>query len=194
MKHLMAILAFCILLLAGCLPDEGTIDLGDAVAVDLALSTMIDPAPLPLPEPPTPYRCPRCKDTGWITHGDGHRTPCPDCSDGSVGDYSGPLETWRDAKELVRKGNELAERSRQILDQARRDGKIRVDIQLPTPVLESQASTTQEATIRSCPSGVCTFRLPPSEPTAPSVVTQPAAPSCSSGTYCQPRGLRRWRR
>ncbi len=49
----------------------------DNVAVDLALATMVqgvDPAPKP-----SPFDCPTCKDTGWIIHGDGHQTKCPNC-------------------------------------------------------------------------------------------------------------------
>lgn len=42
------------------------------------LTTHIDS---PAPEPsPSPFKCAKCKDTGWITHGDGHKTRCPDCS------------------------------------------------------------------------------------------------------------------
>lgn len=34
--------------------------------------------PAPGPTPPTPGECcGDCKGTGWITHGDGHRTACP---------------------------------------------------------------------------------------------------------------------
>ena len=193
MKYLLAILAFCVVLLAGCLPNEAALDLRDAVAVDLALATMTDHAPAPQPDPPTPYDCPRCKDTGWITHGDGHRTPCPDCSDGSSGDYSGPLDTWRDAKDLIRKGNELADRSKQLFDRAERDGKIRVDIQLPKPSLESQSTARQKAVTQSCPSGVCPVVPEPPKRTAPTVATQPAAPS-GTRTYYRPRIFWRWRR
>lgn len=41
------------------------------------------PAPAPVPKPePSPYKCPKCKDTKWIIHGDGHKSPCPDCNTG----------------------------------------------------------------------------------------------------------------
>jgi len=43
------------------------------------------PAP-PAPTPPTPAKCSDCQGTGWIVHGDGHRTRCPcgaaGCPDG----------------------------------------------------------------------------------------------------------------
>jgi|LSQX01.3.fsa_nt_gb hypothetical protein len=193
MKYLLAILAFCVVLLGGCLPDDAALDLRDAVAVDLALATMSDRTPQPRPEPPTPYNCPRCKDTGWITHGDGHRTPCPDCSDGIRGDYSGPLDTWRDAKDLIRKGNELANRGKQLLDRAERDGKICVDILLPKPNLESQPVVQREPVSQPCPADACSVVPPPPKRTAPTIVTQQAAPSCTQ-TYCQPRVFWRWRR
>ena len=36
-----------------------------------------DPDITPVPEPnPDAKKCP-CKGSGWITHGDGHKTPCP---------------------------------------------------------------------------------------------------------------------
>jgi len=142
MKRL--ILTACVMFIAGCQPGTVVDDCRDAVAVDLALATMTDDAPLPWPHPPTPYDCPRCRDTGWITHGDGHRTPCPDCRSGAG--YGGPLETYRDARALIRKGNELADRGRAILDAAERDGKITVDVRLPA---------LDRATERLCPDGVC---------------------------------------
>ena len=36
------------------------------------------PGPQPAPVPnPKPECCGECKGTGYITHGDGHKTPCP---------------------------------------------------------------------------------------------------------------------
>lgn len=41
----------------------------------------VTPLPAPAPTPkPNPDKCARCNGTGWITHGDGHKTQCPDCS------------------------------------------------------------------------------------------------------------------
>lgn len=51
-----------------------------AAAVTAARATLRveDPAPTPPgPKPPKPERCTECNGTGWIVHGDGHRTRCP---------------------------------------------------------------------------------------------------------------------
>jgi hypothetical protein len=52
-----------------------------AAAVAAARASMAHdtaPAPpAPAPKPPAPGKCQDCKGTGWITHGDGHRTKCP---------------------------------------------------------------------------------------------------------------------
>lgn len=175
MKRFLLVFGVCVLL--GCRTTEAESDCADEVAVDLAVSTMADAAP----KPPQPYDCPRCKDAGWITHGDGHRTPCPDCSDGDSGPRGGPLDTWHDAKELIRKGNDLADRSEALFDQAEHDGKITVDIQLPKP----DASTT-----RTCPGDVCPIPAQPREP----VVRQPAATSHRKTYTSRRRLFRRWRR
>lgn len=48
-----------------------------AVMAARASMEMDAPAPAP-PEPkPKPKVCPDCNNTGWITHGDGHKTRCP---------------------------------------------------------------------------------------------------------------------
>ena len=70
--------------------------------------------------------------------------PTPDDDRGAV--IGGPLETYRDARVLIRKGNELADRGRAILDAAERDGKITVDVRLPA---------VDRTTERLCPDGVC---------------------------------------
>jgi len=189
MKRLLLTVGFCVLLVGGCLPGVAGHDYRDAVAVDWAVATMTDRAPQPTP--PSPYRCPRCKDTGWIIHGDGHRTPCPDCSDGSSGPYGGPLDTLGEAKELIRKGNELADRGKALLDAAEREGKITVDVRLPKPNLQSQKPIREEPVTNACPGGVCP--LVPKYPKRTPSATQPAAPSCGS-TYCRPRLFWRWRR
>lgn len=41
--------------------------------------------PAPGPKPPAPAVCTKCNGTGYIVHGDGHRTVCPcrsSCPDG----------------------------------------------------------------------------------------------------------------
>lgn len=44
-------------------------------AARLVVQLRAEPAPAPAPEPEK--CCDACKGTGYITHGDGHRTPCP---------------------------------------------------------------------------------------------------------------------
>jgi len=182
MKHMLSI-ALCALLIAGCQALPLPADHLDDAAVDLAVATLAADR-LPTPEPPQPYQCPRCKDTGWITHGDGHRTPCPDCSEGTAGPYGGPLDTIRDAKDLMRKGNELADRSKALLDAAQRDGKITVDVRLPEP--------NAAASGPSCANGVC--RVPPAVEQKPVVVRQPAARQDCANGVCRPRLFWRSRR
>jgi hypothetical protein len=111
----------------GCSENTAAGDYRDAAAADLAVASMVETAnPLPAPE-----KCDRCDGSGWIEHGDGHRTPCPQCQ-GSAGDeYSGPLDTIRDAKELIRQANRAVERGNAILDAVERDGKVTVDVRLP---------------------------------------------------------------
>ena len=49
-----------------------------AAAVAAARASMEVARPSPQPEPkPKPKVCPQCNNTGWITHGDGHKTRCP---------------------------------------------------------------------------------------------------------------------
>lgn len=73
--------------------DPAEIDLEHpraAAAVAAARASMAhDAAPAPTPpgpKPPAPGKCVDCGGTGWIVHGDGHRTRCPcgakGCADG----------------------------------------------------------------------------------------------------------------
>jgi hypothetical protein len=62
----------------------------------------------------------------------------------------GPLDSIRDAKELVRKGNELADRGKAILDQAERNGKITVDIHLPGSEPKETTSESESAVTNRC--------------------------------------------
>lgn len=50
-----------------------------AAAVLCARASMLNEvSPNPQPQPkPKPECCGDCKGTGYITHGDGHKTPCP---------------------------------------------------------------------------------------------------------------------
>jgi hypothetical protein len=51
-----------------------------AAAVSTARASMVVEAPSPTPPAPgpkpKPAKCEDCNGTGWITHGDGHRTKC----------------------------------------------------------------------------------------------------------------------
>jgi len=146
--------------LCGCEVARSAEDYRDAVATDLAITTMTD-APQPGPAP-APVKCLRCNGTGWITHGDGHRTQCPDCQAGSAGAYGSPLDTYRDAKALIAKGNALADRGKAILDAAESDGKIMLAVHLPkvlrsTKIAEAKTPDAKQ----TCPDGVCPYR--PSE-------------------------------
>jgi hypothetical protein len=63
---------------AGCvasLPadDSLTADLACEAAREVLRLRQLPPAPEPKPD----ECCNACKGTGYITHGDGHRTPCP---------------------------------------------------------------------------------------------------------------------
>jgi len=149
-------------------------DFRDIAAIELALATMAEP---PLPAPHNEVNCRRCQDTGWITHGDGHRTVCPDCGKGSSS-YGGPLDTWRDAKNLIQKGNELADRGTAILDQAERDGKLTVDIRLRAPTVSQKLAL-----------GTC---CPPVQPSESTAQAQQAASACRRMVW-RPKLLARWR-
>ena len=179
----------------------------DAAAIDFALATMTDSD---VPAPPAPDKCPRCNGNGWITHGDGHKTPCPDCHNGSAGPYGGPLDTLREAKELIAKGNELADRSKALLDAAERDGKITVDIRLPKTTPPVLGETPPAVGKTTCTGGFCPYvpapPIPAGTPTDQGHTTAPPAGtatgdvgtawsyssgSCSGGV-CRPRLF--WRR
>ncbi len=123
----------------------------DEVAIDLALATMIEsvsPGPAP-----SPYACPSCKDTGWIVHGGGNRTKCSNCDLASL--PGGPLDIFKQAKELIRKGNELADRGKKLLDAIQKDGKLSVDILLPFEAGESPSVTPRLDGISAAPEEVC---------------------------------------
>jgi hypothetical protein len=137
--------------LCGCDVARSAEDYRDAAAVDLAISTMSDAS-----RPgPSPAKCSRCDGTGWITHGDGHRTRCPECQTGSAGQYGNPLDTYRDAKALLAKGNELADRGKALLDAAEADGKIMLAVHLPKTLKPARTAEAKPADDQTCPGGVC---------------------------------------
>jgi hypothetical protein len=69
-------------------------------AVACAYASLLTAAPAPAtappapgPTPPAPARCEKCNGTGYIVHGDGHRTVCPcraSCPDGTCPKPRGP--------------------------------------------------------------------------------------------------------
>lgn len=76
MTHFWAFVAWLLSLLAPASNDEAARCAG---AVAAAYASMVRQGPTP-PEPgpePKPGCCDECQGTGWITHGDGHKTPCP---------------------------------------------------------------------------------------------------------------------
>ena len=101
----------------------------------------------------------------------------------------GPIDTYRDAKALIDKGNALADRGKAILDQAQRDGKITVDMRLPTPPVSNPQ--TQSANGRDLPGRRLSFPVASKGSTPRTAITE-SATSCSDRTW-RPR-LLRWRR
>ena len=123
-----AIVLMMLCVLGASAPNDWT----PVVATEAAMVTLEKNAPAPLPQP----------------------KPDPDGAGAAGQSATGPLDTLRDAKELIRKGNDLANQSVALLDQARRDGKITVDIRLPKPVA---AETAPPLTPRkTCSGGSCT--------------------------------------
>jgi hypothetical protein len=120
--------------------------------------------------------------------------PKPDPDGAAIGKQTitGPLDIFRDGKALIDKGNALADRGKAILDQAQRDGKITVDIRLPTP--PAGTPQTQQKNGGSCPGGVCPL-IPPEKQKSPaeSAMECDATTSCSN-CVSNPRRLLRWRR
>lgn len=139
----------------GCAKDEAPTDWTPVITTEAAKVTIEKPAP-PAPEPDD--------DTG-----------------DSGQPVTGPLDTYRDAKELIRKGNDLADRGKAILDAAEREGKVTVDVRLPKTAVSSPPSGP-------CPGGVC--------PVQPNQAT--VQPQCTTAPrvyyYRRPRLFGRWRR
>ena len=115
------LVAFSLFMLTcvGCQAAFSQTDWTPLIATEAALVTMVQPD-LPEPEPEVQ----------------------PDDSGDVAEPMTGPLDTLRDAKELVRKGNDLADRGKAMLDQAEQDGKITVDIRLPNPELVAATCST----------------------------------------------------
>ena len=83
-----------------------------------------------------------------------HReAPLVEPDDTDIGQPAGgPFDSIRDAKELIRKGNELADRGKVLLDQAERNGKITVDIRLPESGTKWKTTESETACTGSCSS------------------------------------------
>jgi hypothetical protein len=148
------------------------------IATEGAMVTLEKSVPTPLPQP----------------------KPDPDGAGATGQSVTGPLDTLRDAKELIRKGNDLADQSVAILDQARRDGKITVDIRLPKSMAADKA--TPPTPRKTCPGGACphlpswsastTGDNPASTPT-PDAANTPTRQACKGGV-CRSRLFWRFRR
>ncbi len=133
MKHL-PILLVLLILISGCRPPGDTspaIDWRPLVAYEAARATVAGSLPQPAPGPaPSPSpTCKECGGTGWIKQGDGNETECPFCSTDEIQ----PTGMLGDARELLRKGHELADEGKALLDQVKRDGKVTIDVHLPKP-------------------------------------------------------------
>jgi len=195
----------CLLpLLAGCNESTATADYTDVAAADMALAIMVDSNK----PTPAPGKCEKCGGDGWLDHGDGHRTPCPECNPGApLPTLGGPVDTIRDAKALIAKANKAVDRGTAILDAVERDGKVSVDIKLPKPLPKSKAVRTRIVRQRVCDGTSCHYEdvevpIEDDEPTPfdesneEEATTQAAGACNSSGNYStfRRRGLfRRWR-
>ena len=125
MKYL---LPLCLCFALGCTPDATPQEYRDVIAAEWALFSLDE-----LPEPDnTEYDCPRCKDTGYITHGDGHRTPCPDCNSGDLpGARDGLIKGIKDIGPMIARGKVLLAWIEQVKRAADQQGEIVVKIQIP---------------------------------------------------------------
>lgn len=175
----------CLLpLLAGCNESTATADYTDVAAADMALATMVEPA-MPQPLPP------------------------PDNGDtGSISRVGGPVDTIREAKALIRKANKAVDRGTAILDAVERDGKVSVDINLPSVSRSTSAVRTRTITRRVCDGQSCHLETvevpideddeptPFDEPNEEEATTQAAGTcnSCGNNSMFRRRGcFRRWR-
>lgn len=62
-------------------PPASNVDAKSAAAVAVAYAIVAPSSGEPTPPPPGPKPkpecCGDCRGTGFVTHGDGHKTPCP---------------------------------------------------------------------------------------------------------------------
>ena len=76
-----AVSALLLICLSGCKAPEASVDADQYrpyVAAKLALVAST-PAPGPVPDDNATHPRAECPTNGWITHGDGHRSRCPNC-------------------------------------------------------------------------------------------------------------------
>jgi hypothetical protein len=103
-----------------------------------------------------------------------------------------PIDTYREAKSLIEKGNALADRGKRILDEAEKDGKITVDIRLPVPVTndsQSRQKANTNCSGGSCSDGKCPFQSQAEDQQPAS--NEPTQACCGDR---KSRHILRWRR
>lgn len=86
-------------------PIAAAADYRDEIALDMALVTL--QADVPSPSPTPDGQCERCGGTGWITHGDGHKTPCPECKGARPQGILGISDVTKAVKETCEKVNRI---------------------------------------------------------------------------------------
>ncbi len=83
-------------------PVAAAADYRDEIALDMALVTLQADTPAP-----SPGKCDKCGGTGWITHGDGHKTPCPECKGSRPQGVLGISDATKAVKETCEKVNRI---------------------------------------------------------------------------------------
>lgn len=136
---------------------------GQWTALIAVTAAVVPPGEIAAPDA-NKYDCPRCKDTGVIVHGDGHTTPCPDCTEGDL--PTGILQLPGSVQKAADEAFKLAQQSNEILADARRQGYLEVRIMLPgdrriAEVPSSQPVARQPVFRRTAPA---TVQIPTSKP------------------------------
>lgn len=83
MNKLIYSLLFCVIFTGCSKRIETSYESLVSVLVGKAVLGGNNPDPSPGPQPNTKHLRKDCPFSGWIIHGDGHKTPCPDCIDSS---------------------------------------------------------------------------------------------------------------
>jgi hypothetical protein len=139
----MAVFIFTLcVLFGGCRQEPAVANWQDIAAGELALAIVEGDGPAPAAPAPGPGP----DDTGALPQG------------------------WiiSDARDLIAKGNALADRGKAILDAAERDGKVTVDVRLPGGAKKREEASGRKPPANSlplhgseCTGGVCRPRLLP---------------------------------